>query len=105
MDVVYLVCGLEGESINHVMFTCTTASHAWALFNFPFPFFVIVNSNRDKTKLPLVPLDNMEKQKKVYVCALPFHGLRRRSHLKQEMTTKSRKNDGGVLSEDALTTT
>lgn len=31
------VCGLEGESINHLLFTCSLARRTWALSNFPFP--------------------------------------------------------------------
>ena len=31
------VCGMEGESINHVLFTCTLARQFWAICNFPRP--------------------------------------------------------------------
>lgn len=31
------ICGLEGESINHVLFTCTAARNTWASSNFPVP--------------------------------------------------------------------
>ncbi|KAG7552475.1 Reverse transcriptase zinc-binding domain [Arabidopsis thaliana x Arabidopsis arenosa] len=31
------LCGLEGESINHVLFTCTLARKIWALSGFPLP--------------------------------------------------------------------
>lgn len=31
------ICGMEGESINHVLFTCTLARQFWAICNFPRP--------------------------------------------------------------------
>lgn len=37
METRCQVCGLEGESINHVLFTCTIARRTWALSNFPLP--------------------------------------------------------------------
>lgn len=30
-------CGMDGESINHVLFTCPVARRVWAESNFPFP--------------------------------------------------------------------
>lgn len=31
------ICGLEGESLNHVLFTCTVAKQTWAESNFTHP--------------------------------------------------------------------
>lgn len=31
------ICGLGGESVNHVLFDCTIAKQTWALSNFPLP--------------------------------------------------------------------
>lgn len=31
------MCGYEGESINHILFTCPLARVVWAQTNFPFP--------------------------------------------------------------------
>ena len=37
IDTRCQICGLEGESINHVLFTCTIARQTWANSNFPHP--------------------------------------------------------------------
>lgn len=31
------ICGMEGEAMNHVLFTCSIARQSWALCNFPTP--------------------------------------------------------------------
>ncbi|XP_018463709.1 uncharacterized protein LOC108834892 [Raphanus sativus] len=36
-DVVCQTCGLDGESINHVLFSCTLARQIWAQSGFPHP--------------------------------------------------------------------
>ena len=37
IDTRCQICSLEGESINHVLFTCTLARQYWATSNFPMP--------------------------------------------------------------------
>ncbi|XP_010419000.1 PREDICTED: uncharacterized protein LOC104704647 [Camelina sativa] len=37
MDMRCQVCGLQGESINHILFTCTIARQIWALSGLPSP--------------------------------------------------------------------
>ncbi|XP_013594530.1 PREDICTED: uncharacterized protein LOC106302609 [Brassica oleracea var. oleracea] len=36
-------CGMDGESINHVLFTCHAARRVWAESNFPFPRRIFEN--------------------------------------------------------------
>lgn len=36
-DSVCQTCGMDGESINHILFSCTLARKVWALSNFPSP--------------------------------------------------------------------
>lgn len=37
-DMVCQTCGMDGESINHVLFTCTLARQVWAQSGFPHPY-------------------------------------------------------------------
>ena len=37
IDPHYQRCGMEGEYINHVLFTCPAARRVWAQSNFSFP--------------------------------------------------------------------
>lgn len=37
MDPVCQTCGFEGESINHILFTCSIARQVWALASVPSP--------------------------------------------------------------------
>ena len=37
IDIRCQICGLEDESLNHVLFICTIARQTWANSNFPHP--------------------------------------------------------------------
>ena len=37
VDTRCQTCGMEGESMNHVLFTCTIARQSWVLCNYPVP--------------------------------------------------------------------